>query len=96
MKPLLILTIITLLSFTTAAQAKGDTTKPKYLRFYTIRIDTTEYQRSIDTLVIGKGYIGRNLFHEDALFWQDAMIRALQRIDNRVQRDSVKIQGGNK
>lgn len=69
---------------------------PKYWIHASMRMDTTAYQRSLDTLSYGVEYIGRALLFDDAIFWKDAVIRSMLRINDRVKRDTVKIQGGRK
>lgn len=73
-----------------------DTPRAKYLKFYTIRIDTIEYLKARDTLLIARNLLGDRLFKDETIFWQEAVLRSIQVLDNRVKRDSVKIQGGNK
>lgn len=76
-----------------------DTTPPPPVRYWihaSMRMDTTAYQKSLDTLSYGVEYIGRALLFDDAIFWKDAVIRSMLRINDRVKRDTVKIQGGRK
>lgn len=68
----------------------------RYWVHFNLRIDTTVYMRAIDTVLIGRSYIGRSLFYDEAVFWQEATFRALQTLDSRLKKDTLKIQGGRK
>jgi hypothetical protein len=71
-----------------------DTPKVKYWIHFSMRIDTLLYMKSMDTNLIVNDLIGKTLTYEQAIFWKEAQYRSLSRIDQRVRKDTAKIQGG--
>lgn len=68
-----------------------DTPTVRYHRFLTMHIDTIEYGKYIDTMVICNNMLGRALIFDDAIFWKQAHARAFARINSRIYKDSTKL-----
>lgn len=66
---------------------------PKYWIHFSMRIDSTLYMKAIDTCLLASQKIGSTLSFDEAVFWREAHYRALLKIDQRIKKDTVKIQG---